>query len=96
LRYPGLLLVSAVAGDPAEGVVVTTDLSGRPSLQNICTEGSTGQGVIPAVRIHSLVSGFNEPDELESWAFGSLCEERFGDLMAGMGTRIRERLIDIY
>jgi hypothetical protein len=93
LRDPGRLVVAAIAGPvtPSSGgtgydVVVGLDNSNFPELQYSCTTAM--DGAVPGIRVHSLVSAFNTPADLDDWAYSSVCSADYTAPLTGIGQQL--------
>ena len=97
LKDPMMLLVSAIAGPVTPsawggGHNVEVGLNGQdhPEPLYSCIAGS--RNATPGIRIHSFVSAFNDEQDLDSWAYSSICSPDHTPIMSGIGDRITDVL----
>jgi len=97
LKDPQMLVVAAIAGPvqpSADGeghnMVVGLDNLSNPDLQFSCTVADGG--AVPGIRIHSLISAFNEEEDLAMWAYSSICSGDYTPALAGIGNKIKVAL----
>ncbi len=90
LKDPQLVTVAVLGGalipsspGPGFDVDVQLDDNSNPMVQWSCT--TAVDGASPGIRLHSLASAFNEPDELEAWAYSSVCQADLTPAFAGIG-----------
>lgn len=94
LKLRQLVSVAVLAGPvlpsaSGEGfdVEVQPDDNGNPMLQWSCT--ITVDGAAPGIRLRAFAAAFNEPTDLDDWAFASVCD---GDLIpsfTGIGNALK-------
>ncbi len=97
LKDPQMLVVAAIAGpvtpSPSgvgHNMVVGLDDMSNPELQFSCTVSDGG--AVPGIRIHNLISAFNEEEDLANWAYSSICETDYTPALAGIGNKIKNVL----
>ena len=97
LKDPQMVVLAAIAGPitpspTGAGYNMDVDLDdmGYPNLQYSCT--TAVDGAVPTMRIHNLISTFNEEEDLASWAYSSICSADHMPALAGIGNRIKDAL----
>ena len=97
LKDPQTLVVAAMAGPVTpsptgvgHNMVVGRDAQDDPDLQYSCT--TAVDGAVPGIRIFNVVSAFNEQEDLEAWAYSSICSADYTPILAGVGNKIKDVL----
>ncbi len=90
LKEPEWIVLAAIAGPiPADGTVnVRPDVVGRPTLDFSCLDPvNPSEGGTPAIRIKALVSMFNSPGAMATWAFTSVCSTDYTPVLTGVADK---------
>ncbi len=92
LKDPLLMVIAAIAGPVPDVINVTTD-NGRPALDFSCHDPQNpNEGAVPGVRIRSVVGYFNAEDDMNQWAYTSVCSTDFSSALAGIGNKLADAM----
>ncbi|MFH2008623.1 MAG: hypothetical protein ABI333_18695 [bacterium] len=97
IKDPEMMVVAAIGGpvtpSPSgvgHNMVVGLDDDGYPDLQYSCT--TAVDGAVPGIRIFDVVSAFNEQEDLDAWAYASVCNADYSWVLQGIGNKLADRL----
>jgi hypothetical protein len=97
LKDPEMMVVAAIAGPvtpspsgTGHNMEVDLDNRGNPDLQYSCTTAI--DGAIPGIRIYNVINAFNDPEDLDQWAYSSICSSDYSWVLQGIGNKIVDRL----
>ncbi len=94
IKDPLMLVVGSIAAPVPEVIMVGLDDRNRPMLMPSCHPPDSEYGADPAVRVKAFTDYFNTPDDMQNWAYVSVCETDFSSSLRGIADKIVEGMAE--
>lgn len=89
-RPPERLLVASIAGPFDGDAAVELNSGNDPIVAPSCNDG-VNQGK-PGIRLKAFTAHFNDPADMDPWAFANICTADFGQVLTNIGNTIVARM----